>query len=231
MRALTNGEGEEEEVVASAGAAPGLGRKRRRAEQRGAQRARAAEARGAGRGGRGLRHDPHAQPGRATLRSSAQVAAPAVKAARRSPSPTVKVVSFVDSPVGGAERADDAPSRLDISRNRDRADQSHSAPHSPLPVATGAGSPGPPRAASPARPPRADSPSREVARLTPGPGARSSPSPNRSVALDDSSPGGKGDKGKERKKMKKRKAKGGGKDGKGKGKKSKGKGKPDSTPG
>ena len=103
MRALTNGEGEEEEVVASAGAAPGLGRKRRRAEQRGAQRARAAEARGAGRGGRGLRHDPHAQPGRATLRSSAQAVAPAAKAARRSPSPTVKVVSFVDSPVGGAE--------------------------------------------------------------------------------------------------------------------------------
>ena len=51
MRALTNGEGKEEEVVASAGAAPGLGRKRRRAEQRSAQRARAAEARGAGRGG------------------------------------------------------------------------------------------------------------------------------------------------------------------------------------
>ena len=57
------------------------------------------------------------------------------------------------------------------------------------------------------------------------------PRPHRSVALGDSSPGGKGGKGKDRKKTKKRKAKGGGKDSKGKGKKSKGKGKPDSTPG
>ena len=81
MRALTNGEGEEEEAAASAGASPGLGRKRRRAEQRGGERARAAEAWGAGRARGVLRHDPQAQPGRANLRSSAQVAAPAAKAA------------------------------------------------------------------------------------------------------------------------------------------------------
>ena len=90
MRALTNGEGEEEEAAASAGAGPGLGRKRRRAEQRGAQRARAAEARGAGRAKGVLRHDPWAQPGRATLRSSAQVAGHGAGVAQRSPSPTVR---------------------------------------------------------------------------------------------------------------------------------------------
>ena len=77
--------------------------------------------------------------------------------------------------------------------------------------------------------PRADSPPREVARFTPGPGARSRPSPYRSIAIGDISPGGKGEGGKDRKKTKTRKIKGGGTDGKGKGKKSKGKGKPQST--
>ena len=114
MRALTNGEGEEEKIAAFADVEPGLGRKRRRAEQRGAQRPRAAEARGGGLAKIVLRHDPKAKPGRSALKSASPLAGPRAGAAWRSPSPTVTVISFVDSPVGGAERANDVPSRLDI---------------------------------------------------------------------------------------------------------------------
>ena len=102
MTALTNGEGEEEEeedeeVAASTGAEPGLGRCRRRAEQRGPQRARAAEARQGGRPKGVLRHYPKAKPGRGALKSALPFAAPRPGAARRSPSSTVKVISFMDS--------------------------------------------------------------------------------------------------------------------------------------
>ena len=203
MRALTNGEGEEEERAATAEAAPGRGRKRRRAEQRGAQRARGSADKGAGRAKGPLRHDPKALPGRAVLRASAPVSGAGAGVARRSPSPTVKVVSFVDSPVGGAERADDVSSRFD--RSRDQTDQSRSVPPSPHPPPGGSGTQGPgPRApsrsASPGRVPRSDSPSREVARLTPGPGARVSPSPQRSVALGEGASGGQQGSDKGRKK-------------------------------
>ena len=228
MRALTNGEGEEEEAAASAGAGPGFGRKRRRAEQRGAQRARAAEARGAGWATGVLRHDPRAQPGRATLRSSAQVAGHGAGVTRRSPSPLVKVVSFVDSPVGGAERADDAPSRLDISR--DQANQPRSAPHSPLPVSGGQGHQdrlGLQAQAVCLAPIRLHVrwPASRLAQV-PGPVYRPTAPVPSATALS----AGRAKVAKTARRQKK-KNKGGGKDGKDKGKKSKGKVKPQSTPG
>ena len=201
MRALTNGEGEEEERAATAEAAPRQGRKRRRAEQRGAQRARGSADKGAGRAKGPLRPDPTAQPGQAVLRAFVPVPGAGAGAARRSPSPTVKVVSRVDSPVGGAERADDVSSRHD--RFRDQAEQSRSVRLSPHPPPGGSRIPGPgplasSRSVSPGRAPRSDSSSREAARLTLGPGARVKPSPQRSGALGEGASGGQQGSGQSR---------------------------------